>query len=92
MDGDVAQVPAARAALGPDAQIRVDANGAWTVDEAAARLAAMGPLELAEQPVATVARDARAPERTDVPLAADESVVTRDDARRLASCVPTPRR
>jgi L-alanine-DL-glutamate epimerase-like enolase superfamily enzyme len=62
----------------------VDANGAWTVDEAAARLAEMGPLELAEQPVATVAELRTLRGRTDVALAADESVVTRADARRLA--------
>jgi o-succinylbenzoate synthase len=84
MDGDVAQVAAASSALPPDAKVRVDANGAWSVDEAAARLAAMGPLELAEQPVATVAELRELRERTDVPLAADESLVTRDDARRVA--------
>ena len=53
MDGDLDQLSAARAALPEDAVLRIDANGAWSVDEAAARLAAMRPLELAEQPVAT---------------------------------------
>jgi o-succinylbenzoate synthase len=84
MDGDVEQVSAARSALPADAKLRVDANGAWGVDEAAVRLAEMVPLELAEQPVATAAELRALRARTDVPLAADESVVTRDDARRLA--------
>lgn len=84
MDGDVEQVAAARAALPADAKLRVDANGAWTVDEAAARLAEMGPLELAEQPVPTAAELHELRARTEVPLSADESVVTPEDARRLA--------
>jgi L-alanine-DL-glutamate epimerase-like enolase superfamily enzyme len=84
MAGDVEQVSAARSVLPADAKLRVDANGAWTVDEAAERLARMGPLELAEQPVATAAELRALRGRIDVPLAADESVVTRDDARRLA--------
>ena len=36
---DVDRVEAVRDALGPAGRIRVDANGAWTVDEAAARCA-----------------------------------------------------
>lgn len=84
MDGDLDQLSAARAALPEDAVLRIDANGAWSVDEAAARLAAMRPLELAEQPVATAPELHELHGRTDVPLAADESVVTRDDALGLA--------
>jgi L-Ala-D/L-Glu epimerase len=83
MDGDVAQVAAAREALPADAALRVDANGAWDVEQATARLTAMGPLELAEQPVGTAAELRELRKRTDVPLAADESVVTPDDARAL---------
>jgi L-alanine-DL-glutamate epimerase-like enolase superfamily enzyme len=84
MEGDVEQVAAARRALPSDAKLRVDANGAWSVEAATARLAAMGPLELAEQPVATAEelRDLRT--RTEVPIAADESVTTPADARGLA--------
>jgi L-alanine-DL-glutamate epimerase-like enolase superfamily enzyme len=84
MDGDVEQVSAARRALPGDTKLRVDANGAWNVEQATSRLAAMGPLELAEQPVATVAELRELHARTEVPLAADESVTTPDDARRLA--------
>jgi len=84
MDSDVAQVQAVRDALGPGALIRVDANGSWTVDQAAERLREMAPLELAEQPVATLEEMARLRDRTDVLIAADESVVTPDDAEAAA--------
>jgi L-alanine-DL-glutamate epimerase-like enolase superfamily enzyme len=82
--GDVDQVAAVRGALPGDAKLRVDANGAWNVDEAAARLAAMGRLELAEQPVATADELRELRGRTDVPLAADESVTTPAEGRLLA--------
>ena len=84
VDGDVDQVRAVREVLPAAARIRVDANGAWSVDEAVARLDAMGGLELAEQPVATL-DDLRALKaRTSTRLAADESVNTADDARAAA--------
>ena len=81
------QVCAARGALDAGAALRVDANGAWTIAEAADRLAAMGPLELAEQPVATLSELHELRELTPIPLAADESVATPDEARAAArSC------
>jgi len=85
MDDDVAQVLAAREAAGPAAQIRVDANGSWSVDVAAERLREMAPLELAEQPVATLEEMAALRARTDVRLSADESVVTVEDADAAAA-------
>jgi L-alanine-DL-glutamate epimerase-like enolase superfamily enzyme len=84
VDNDVQQVHAVRAVLPPDARIRVDANGVWSVDEAAARLDAMGKLELAEQPVATLDELRALAQRVATPLAADESVVSVDDARAAA--------
>ena len=52
---DVARVEAVRDALGPDGLVRVDANGAWDVDEAVRAIAAIdraaGGLEYVEQPV-----------------------------------------
>lgn len=65
--------------------VRVDANGGWSVDEAAraARaLSADGPLEYLEQPCATVGELAelrRRPDMPDVPIAADESIRKADD-------------
>jgi L-alanine-DL-glutamate epimerase-like enolase superfamily enzyme len=85
VDGDVEQVHAVREVVPGDARIRVDANGVWSVDEAAARLEAMGPLELAEQPVATLHEMRALAQRVATPLAADESVVSVDDARAAAS-------
>ena len=58
LGAEVARLEAVRDALGPTGKIRVDANAAWDVDTAVARLAvldrAAGGLEYAEQPVATV--------------------------------------
>jgi O-succinylbenzoate synthase len=85
-DGDdVARVSAVRAAVGPTAQLRVDANGAWDVDTARARLTALSrfDLELAEQPVAGLDDLARLRRLVSVPLAADEAVRDVNDARRL---------
>ena len=78
---DVARVAAVRDALGPDGRIRVDANGGWSVDEAASMLMRLNPyvLEYAEQPCATLAELAELRRRTDIPLAADESIRKADD-------------
>jgi len=73
---DVLRVAAVREALGSSGKIRVDANGGWDVDQAASmlgRLAGYG-LEYAEQPCASLDELAALRKRTDVPLAADESI------------------
>jgi L-Ala-D/L-Glu epimerase len=79
---DIAQVEAVRAALGPEAKIRLDANAAWSLEEATRILAAVEPLgiELVEQPVETIAEAAELAWRTPIPLAGDESIVTVADA------------
>jgi o-succinylbenzoate synthase len=84
---DIDRVAQVRNAIGPGIRLRVDANGAWDVDRAVDRLGALGryDLELAEQPVATLADLARLRRRTDIRLAADECVRSLDDARRLAA-------
>jgi O-succinylbenzoate synthase len=86
LDDDIARVEAVRDALGPTGHVRVDANGAWTVDEAAAALTALGrfDLEYAEQPVRTLDDMAALRRRVDVPLAADESIRTAADPMRVA--------
>lgn len=84
---DVAQVTAVREALGPDAQIRIDANAAWDLETATWALAELEPLgiQLAEQPVAGVEESARLAARTAIPLAGDESIETAEDAERAAA-------
>ena len=84
---DADRVAAVRAALGPAGRIRLDANGAWDVDTAVIALDRLASfdLELVEQPVADLADLARVRRRVAVAVAADESVRTLDDARRLAA-------
>ncbi|OBB81702.1 O-succinylbenzoate synthase [Mycobacterium colombiense] len=62
--------------------VRVDANGGWSVEEAAAAAAALtadGPLEYLEQPCATVDELAELRRRVEVPIAADESIRKAED-------------
>jgi O-succinylbenzoate synthase len=81
---DVERVAAVRDALdaaGPGGRIRVDANGGWSVEEAARllrQLARYG-LEYAEQPCATLGELARLRRRVDIPIAADESIRKAED-------------
>ncbi|MDQ4137631.1 MAG: o-succinylbenzoate synthase [Actinomycetota bacterium] len=76
---DAARVAAVRRSIGPEGRIRVDANGAWTVDEAehAIHAFAVHDLEYVEQPCATLEDMAEIRRRVKymgVPIAADESV------------------
>ncbi|MBJ7358276.1 o-succinylbenzoate synthase [Nocardioides sp.] len=84
---DEARLEAVRDALGPDAAIRVDANGAWSVDEAVAAISALdraaGGLEYAEQPCASVEDLAAVRRRVAVPIAADESIRRAEDPYRV---------
>jgi len=83
---DIARVEAVRDALGPGGRLRVDANAAWSVDEAVTALKALDEfdLEYAEQPVRSLEEMADLRRRIDVRLAADESVRTADDPLRIA--------
>jgi o-succinylbenzoate synthase len=78
---DIARVAAVRDAIGPAGRIRVDANGAWSVEQAARMLAALAPfgLEYAEQPCASLPELAELRRRAGVPLAADESIRRAED-------------
>ncbi|MFC7077254.1 dipeptide epimerase [Haloarcula halophila] len=86
-DDDRTRLEAVREAV-PDADLRVDANAAWTPDEA---VAALGWLETAdvsllEQPVGAGDREGlrRVTEATPIPVCADESCVTPRDVPRIA--------
>ncbi|MHB8242093.1 MAG: mandelate racemase/muconate lactonizing enzyme family protein [Solirubrobacteraceae bacterium] len=72
---DAGRVAAARAGAGPKAQLRLDANGAWSVEEAIRAIDALSPaaLELVEEPTHGLqgAREVR--ERVAVRIAIDET-------------------
>jgi O-succinylbenzoate synthase len=84
LSDDVARVSRARDYLGPDGRIRIDANGAWNLDEAEHAIHALAEfdLEYVEQPCATVDELAQIRKRVKymgIPIAADESVRKADD-------------
>jgi o-succinylbenzoate synthase len=72
---DAGRLAAVRAVLGPDVAIRLDANGAWSVEEAAAALRALAPvgIELCEEPVRGLAQTRALAAATSVPVALDET-------------------
>lgn len=89
---DVARVSAVRDVLGTAGRIRVDANAAWTVDDAVRALRALARhgLEYAEQPVPGIEglralRVALARAGVDVAVAADEAVRKAADPLRVAT-------
>lgn len=86
-DESVARVAAVRQAVGEDVSLRVDANGAFDVRRAVKVLEQIAPdrIEAAEQPIPRGSfRDlARVRENSPIPVMADESLVTFDDARKL---------
>jgi o-succinylbenzoate synthase len=77
---DLERVEAVRDAIG-SGRVRIDANGAWSVDEAVKSLKALGrfDLEYVEQPCAAVEELAEVRRRTDVLVAADESIRRAED-------------
>lgn len=86
---DVARVRAVREALGPEGRVRIDANGAWNLDEAEHALHALAEfdLEYVEQPCASVAELAELRRRVrymGILVAADESVRKADDPLAVA--------
>jgi len=72
---DVARVRAVRETIGHEPKLRVDANGAWTVDEALRRLHELAPfgIELCEEPVHGVAAMRAVRAAAPVPVAVDET-------------------
>lgn len=87
---DIRRVERVRRELGPDARIRLDANGALTVGEAALALKALAAFDIdyVEQPVATLAelralRAELARARVEMRVAADEAIRKADDPLRV---------
>ena len=78
---DAERVAAVRGAIGSWPALRVDANGAWAVEEAIERVPeiAAHDIELFEQPCQTLAELAEVRRALRVPIAADESVATPAD-------------
>ena len=80
---------AARAAMGPSALLRMDANAAWTLDQALvfADAANAAQLEWIEQPLAATDLDGMATfrRRTRLKLAADESIRSATDVGRVGA-------
>jgi o-succinylbenzoate synthase len=72
---DAGRVAAVRAAAGPQMELRLDANGAWGVDEAVATIEALAPagLELVEEPVHGVEAMRAVRDRVAVRVAMDET-------------------
>jgi L-alanine-DL-glutamate epimerase-like enolase superfamily enzyme len=83
-DADVARVRAVREAIGPEVRLGVDANGGWSVRDAHRTIERLREFDLyfAEQPVsaADVSWLAEVRSRSHLPIVADESVSTPQDA------------
>ena len=81
----VDRLRALRAAVGPEPRLRIDAGGAWDLETAAERIAAIEPfrIEYVEQPLAAwdLAGHAALRERVRVPIALDESIDSEGSAR-----------
>jgi o-succinylbenzoate synthase len=84
---EIERVKAARSAIGPDRDLRLDANGAWDEATAFHMIKNFAPYEVEyiEQPIPPGDLDAfrRLRDSTRVPLAADEELVDEDAANRV---------
>ena len=88
-EGDVARVSAVREAIGPQVKLGVDANGGWTPESALATMERLYEhhVAFAEQPLPPE-DNTRLPElrrQLRVPVVADESVWSLQDAKALAA-------
>jgi O-succinylbenzoate synthase len=68
---DLARIQQVRS-LRPDSAIRVDVNGAWSVDEAESFLQSSGEIEYIEQPCSTIEELRELKKRTDIKIVGDE--------------------
>lgn len=83
---DVASLGRIRWMLGPDVDLRIDANEAWTLDEVPERIGALEPFGISslEQPVPHAEVDGLAAVRSriETPIMLDESLCSEGDAHR----------
>jgi len=88
-DGDFERVKAARRFFGKNGDIRLDANGAWSAEEAIGKLDVLRRFDISavEQPVPKDDIGALAVVCRTIPecVVADESLCTLEDAKRLVS-------
>ena len=86
---DVERIAAIRAAVGPDVQLRVDANQGWEAKEAVRIIRAMEDrglcLDLVEQPVPAMDTDGleHVTRNVETPILADEAVFSPRDAENI---------
>jgi len=87
-DRGLNRLATARKVLGPEVDIRVDANGAWNANEAILRIGEMMAHDISavEQPVEKTDFNGvrHVAENITIPLIADESLCSQADAERLA--------
>jgi o-succinylbenzoate synthase len=85
VDEECERVATVRAALGSQAKLRLDANGAWEVEQAIRTIRALErySIEFVEQPVRAddVAGLKRVRDAVCIPIAADESITSYETAR-----------
>ena len=86
---DLDRVAAVRELAGPDIPIGIDANCGWSPPQARRMLSQLAEFDIlfAEQPIATAdpSKLAALREHTDIPIMADESVFTPNDAWHLTT-------
>jgi L-Ala-D/L-Glu epimerase len=84
---DIARLEAVRKAVGDKVELRADANGAWSADDAVEQLRRLAPfnLQAIEQPVRAddLVGLQRVRDESGISVMADESLVTLEQARRL---------
>ena len=84
---DPARLEAVRKAVGDGVELRADANGAWSAEEAVEQLRRLAKFKLAaiEQPVSAgdLAGMKQVRQQSGVPVMADESLITSDHAQQL---------
>jgi L-alanine-DL-glutamate epimerase-like enolase superfamily enzyme len=84
---DAARLEAVRKAVGSEVELRADANGAWSAGEAVEQLQRLAEFKLSgiEQPVPADDLEGmkRVRAKSGIPVTADESLVTLEQARRL---------